>query len=49
MGLGDQLWITEVPGGLKLSPLSQEDTETMEVGRRVMRKHREVLKRLADG
>jgi hypothetical protein len=29
VGLGDELWITEVPGGLKLSPLSPEDTEMM--------------------
>jgi bifunctional DNA-binding transcriptional regulator/antitoxin component of YhaV-PrlF toxin-antitoxin module len=46
--LGDQLWLTDVPDGIELSPFSPEDSETMKAMRQVMREHREVLRKLAD-
>jgi putative addiction module antidote len=45
---GDTLYISETPDGIKLTPYDQEFAEEMEAGRRVMRKHRDVLRRLAE-
>ncbi len=48
VGVGDVLWVTTGPDGIKLSRMKPEDIRTIKAGRRVMRKHREVLKKLAD-
>jgi len=45
---GDQLYITETPNGIELSPYDKEFAEEMESARRVMRKHRDVLRKLAE-
>ena len=45
---GDQLFITETPNGIELTPYDEEFLEQMESARRVMRKHRDVLRKLAE-
>jgi putative addiction module antidote len=45
---GDTLYISETPDGIKLSPYDPEFAEEMEAGRKVMRKHRDVLRKLAE-
>jgi putative addiction module antidote len=44
---GDTLFVTETPNGLLLTPYDPEFAAQMEAGRKVMRKHRDVLRRLA--
>jgi putative addiction module antidote len=44
---GDSLYISETPGGIKLTPYDPDFAEEMEAGRKVMRKHRDVLRKLA--
>jgi hypothetical protein len=46
VGLGDELLVTEIPVGIQLSPVAQDNTT--KVFRRIMRENRDVLKRLAD-
>ena len=45
---GDQVYITETPSGIELSPYDQNFKEEMEAATRVMRKNRDVLRRLAE-
>jgi len=45
---GDQLYITETPNGIELTPYDEEFAKQMESARRVMRKHRDVLRKLAE-
>jgi putative addiction module antidote len=45
---GDSLFILNTPEGITLTPYSQDFAEEMEAARRVMRKHRDVLRRLAE-
>ena len=45
---GDQLFVTETPDGVKLSAYDQQFADEMEVAKRVMRKHRDVLRKLAE-
>jgi putative addiction module antidote len=45
---GDQLFITETPGGIQLTPYDSEFAEEMAAARSVMRKHRDVLRKLAE-
>jgi putative addiction module antidote len=45
---GDQLYIVETPNGIELTPYDQSFVEEMESARRVMRKHRDVLRKLAE-
>ena len=45
---GDTLYITDTSTGFELSPYDQLFAEEMEAGRKVMRKHRDVLKKLAE-
>ena len=45
---GDMLYISETPNGIELSPYDQVFAEEMEAARRVMRKHRDVLRKLAE-
>ena len=45
---GDSLYVTESPLGIQLTPYDQNFAEEMEVAKRVMRKHRDVLRKLAE-
>jgi putative addiction module antidote len=44
---GDTLYISDTRDGIELTPYDQEFAEEMEAGRKVMRKHRDVLRKLA--
>jgi putative addiction module antidote len=44
---GDSLYLSETSDGIKLTPYDQAFAEEMEAGRKVMRKHRDVLRKLA--
>lgn len=48
VAVGDKLSVTETPGGIKLSAYDERHEKVMEVARRVMRKERDVLKKLAE-
>jgi putative addiction module antidote len=45
---GDTLYLTESPGGIQLTPFDPEFEKTMESGRKVMRKYRNALRKLAE-
>jgi len=45
---GDQLYITETPGGIELSPYDPEFADQMAAAREVMRENRDVLRKLAE-
>jgi putative addiction module antidote len=45
---GDDLYITETPNGIELTAYDATFARTMEVAERVMRDHRDVLKKLAE-
>jgi putative addiction module antidote len=45
---GDTLYIHETPNGIELTPYDQEFSEEMDAARKVMGKHRDVLRRLAE-
>ena len=45
---GDKIYITETPDGYTLSAYDANFARTMEVAERVMREHRDVLKKLAE-
>jgi putative addiction module antidote len=44
---GDQLYISETPDGIHLIPYDPAFAQQMEVARRVMRRNKDVLKKLA--
>ena len=44
---GDSLYISDTRDGIELPPYDPEFAEEMEAGRKVMRKHRDVLRKLA--
>jgi putative addiction module antidote len=44
---GDTLYISNTPDGIKLTAYDPEFAEEMEAARKVMRKHRDVLRKLA--
>ena len=44
---GDELFLTEAPEGLKISPYDPEFDETMKVAEGVMRKYKNALRELA--
>ena len=44
---GDELYVTELPDGIKLAPYDPEFERKMEVAERVMREDRDVLRKLA--
>jgi putative addiction module antidote len=44
---GDSLYVIETPDGIELTPYDQDFAEEMESAKRVMRKHRDVLRKLA--
>ena len=45
---GDSLYLLDTPEGVTLSPYDQDFTEEMEAAKRVMKKNRDVLHRLAE-
>jgi putative addiction module antidote len=45
---GDTVFIHETPHGIELTPYDKSFADEMAAGRRVMRKHRDVLRRLAE-
>ncbi len=44
---GDQLYVTETPSGIELTPYDESFAEEMKVARRIMRENRDVLRMLA--
>lgn len=44
---GDSLYVSETRDGIQLTPYEQDFVEEMEAARRVMRKNRDVLRKLA--
>ena len=44
---GDELFLTETPGGYRLSPYEPEFEAQMEAARRIMKKRRNALRELA--
>ena len=49
VGKGDELYATELPDGIKLTPYDPRLAGQMEVAERIMRKDRNVLRKLAAG
>jgi putative addiction module antidote len=47
VGEGDTLYVTEAPGGVRITPYDPKFEAQMKVGRRVMKKRRNVLRELA--
>jgi putative addiction module antidote len=45
---GDSLYLVDTPEGVTLSPYDQDFAEEMEAAKRVMKKNRDVLRRLAE-
>jgi putative addiction module antidote len=45
---GDTLYVTELPDGIKLAPFDPEFAAKMEVAERVMRRRRDLLRKLAE-
>ncbi len=45
---GDSVYVTETPKGIEISAYDEKYARQMEAGERVMRKHRDVLKKLAE-
>lgn len=45
---GDQVYFNETTNGMELTPYDQNFAEEMEAARHVMRKNRDVLRRLAE-
>lgn len=45
---GDSLYVTEVPGGIKLEPYDPEFERQMAVAEKVMHEERDLLRKLAD-
>jgi putative addiction module antidote len=45
---GDSLYLVDTPDGIQLTPFDQDFADEMEAARRVMRKHRDVLRKLAE-
>ena len=45
---GDTLYVSETADGIQLTPYDQNFAEEMDAARRVMRKHRDVLRKLAE-
>jgi putative addiction module antidote len=44
---GDSLYIIETSDGIQLTPYDQDFSDEMQAAKRVMRKHRDVLHKLA--
>jgi putative addiction module antidote len=44
---GDSLYVTETPGGIQLTPYDEEFSRQVEAGRKIMRRYRDALRKLA--
>ncbi|WP_298726297.1 AbrB/MazE/SpoVT family DNA-binding domain-containing protein [uncultured Ferrovibrio sp.] len=44
---GDTLYLTETPDGFRLTPYNPEFERQMEMARKIMKEHRDVLRELA--
>ena len=44
---GDAVFITEAPGGFRLTPANPEFAKQMQIARRVMKRYRNTLRELA--
>jgi putative addiction module antidote len=44
---GDTLYLTETPDGFRLTPYNPEFERQMDVARKIMKEHRDVLRELA--
>ena len=47
IGKGDELYVTETPRGVELSPYNEEFVIQMEIAESIMREDRDVLRKLA--
>lgn len=47
VGKGDTIYLTEAPDGYRVTPYAPGFEEKMEVARRIMKKHRALLRELA--
>lgn len=45
---GDSVYVTETPKGIEITAYDERFARQMEAGEKVMRKHRDVLKRLSE-
>lgn len=45
---GDSLYLVDTPDGIQLTPFDKDFADEMEAARRVMRRHRDVLRKLAE-
>jgi putative addiction module antidote len=45
---GDSLYLTETPEGVQLTPYDEEFDRQIEIGKKVMRKYRDALRKLAE-
>lgn len=45
---GDNLFVTETPRGIELSPYDEEFARQMEIAESIMREDRDVLRKLAE-
>ncbi len=48
VGKGDQIFLTQAPDGVRITPYDVTFAEKMDVLEQVMRENRDVLKRLAE-
>jgi putative addiction module antidote len=48
VGKGDELYVTELPDGIKLAPYDPEFARQMKVAEGVMRRRRTLLRKLAE-
>lgn len=48
VGRGDELMILETPDGITLTPFDPEFAEQMDVAEKIMRRRRNLLKKLAE-
>lgn len=47
VGPGDQLYLTEAPDGVRLTPVDPDFQEQMEIAEEIMRRDRNILRALA--
>jgi putative addiction module antidote len=45
---GDSVYLTESPGGVHVTPYRPDFAEAVEAGRRIMRRYRNTLRKLAE-
>ena len=45
---GDSVYLTETPGGLQITPYRPDFADAIDAGRRIMRRYRNTLRKLAE-